>query len=101
MLTRPQIIEVLREGGSVIWNGALITNASNVPSEAELALASNEKDSITEAKSNLELELARLQVELAKVKAAEKQSEKDEKKLPKTPKEAVEPKVEGSPADTK
>ncbi len=96
-LTRNEIIEVLREGGSVLWNGMCITHPSQIPSESELALNSKDDAVIKETEDLLLAEAKRIQAEIAALQknkakpAAETESVKSEAK-PKV--ETAKPKAE-------
>lgn len=73
-LTRKDMIEILREGGSVIYNGFHIKDLRNLPSEAELALGDPDRERAALAelqaqKAELDAQLLLLQQASTKVDA--------------------------------
>lgn len=72
-MTREDFFRVLREGGSVVYNGFLVKTVADIPSEAELAKGN--PDAEAEAKANILAEMDRLKADLALLKTPEVKEE--------------------------
>lgn len=69
-LTRQEMADILRDGKrSVLYNGRIIRNISQIPSEAELAAGNPQEEK--KVQDNILVEMERLKAELAKLKASE------------------------------
>ena len=74
-LNRQQMAEVLRNRGSVAYQGRIIKDISEIPSEADLAVGNPVEEKAAE--SNILAEMARLKEELAKLKATPVEEDKN------------------------
>jgi predicted HD phosphohydrolase len=61
MLTRNQMEEVIRSGGSVLHGGRLITRVEHLPTDADLAAGNPEQEAL--AAAALEAQIAALQAQ--------------------------------------
>lgn len=66
-LTRKEMERVLAEGGSVLYKGAIITNAAELPSVADIAQGDPAQEAA--AKSDLEKQVKDLQAQLATLRS--------------------------------
>ena len=74
-LNRQQMAEVLRNRGSVTYQGRIIKDISEIPSEAALAVGNPAEEKVAE--SNILAEMTRLKEELAKLKAPAVEEDKN------------------------
>lgn len=67
MLTLSEMKEIIARGESVMYSGMIISreNIQNLPTEAELALASNDAKVIEATEASLQNELAKIQAQLS------------------------------------
>lgn len=99
-MTVQKIKEIVKDGGSVVWNGDVICREDQIPTEAEFALKSvnSTKEDLVSTLQGLETEIARLQNEANQIKEALKEdkpveaakSPESEVEIKETPKPAVE-----------
>lgn len=73
-LSRQEIAELVSKRQGVIYGGRIITNPSQIPSEAEIAAATGDASAKKEASDGINAEIERLKLQLALLK-----EEKDSK----------------------
>lgn len=83
--TREEMIEILRRGETVTYQGNIIRNFADIPSEAELSKGNTAAEE--EAKKNILAEMQRLQAEFALLEPA-KEAPAEDKAPAKTAKKA-------------
>jgi hypothetical protein len=67
-ISRAQMERAIREGGSVLYGGRVISRAEQLPSEAELA--QGDPDAEAEAQANLQAQMAALQAQMERLQAS-------------------------------
>lgn len=63
------MISLIRAGESVVFQGQVIDNIEDLPSEADLAIYLGDSDAVAKAEASLKAEVERLQRELSKLPA--------------------------------
>lgn len=79
-LTRAEMTDCIKRGEGVLVDGRIITNESELPGEAENAVASGDIVQIELTEEQLEAKKAEIDAELAKLAAAKKADAKEAKK---------------------
>lgn len=69
MLSREQFIEEIKRGGSVLYNGKVITKLDEVPRESELVIFANDKENGKIVLDNLNKEIDRMKSEVKELEA--------------------------------
>lgn len=64
-LTRKEMEQAIKDGGSVLYNGQTLWKAEQLPSEADLAVGDPEAE--TAAANNIQQQIADLQKQIAKL----------------------------------
>lgn len=82
MMSRKEMEKVIEEdGGSIVWNGQVITDINDLPSEAELVLSNpSNHEFLNETVDKLKAEIERLTAELEKLEAKKKELTTEETK---------------------
>jgi hypothetical protein len=89
MSVRKELLEILGNGKSPVYNGVTYTKAEDIPSDAELSKGDKEKEEA--ARKNIKAELKRLAEELALLDEAPEA--KTEKKADEKPEAKADAKV--------
>lgn len=90
-MTRKEMIQVLQEGGSVLYQGSVITRYEDLPTEAELAKGDAAAEAA--AKNSLQAEIERLKAQLTYLDGDKPAAKKVEETAKEAPAEKVAEKV--------